>query len=108
MSECVDSHCFFVIEHLGGILEVVLIVMGGVMVVVVETTQYQGRSHFDSFHKQGGWMLALTAAGSGILEEVEVVVCISVVAVVPTLTVVSTIFISVVSCVLISCAIIDV
>ena len=58
------------------------------MVVVVETTRYQGRSpHFDSFHKQGGWMLALTAAGLGILEEVEVVVCISVVAVVPTLTV---------------------
>lgn len=58
------------------------------MVVVVETTRYQGRSpHFNSFHKQGGWMLALTAARSGILEEVEVVVCISVVAVVLTLTV---------------------
>ena len=66
----------------------VLIAMGGVVVVVVETTRQQGRSpHFDSFHKQGGWMLASTAAGLGILEEVEVVVCISVVVVVPISTV---------------------
>lgn len=58
------------------------------MVVVVETTRQQGGSpHFDSFHKQGGWTLASTAAGLGILEEVEVVVCISVVVVVPISTV---------------------
>ena len=43
----------------------------------------QGRSpHFDSFHKQGRWTLASTATRLGILEEVEVVVCISVVVVV--------------------------
>ena len=65
------------------------------VVVVVEKTRHQGRSpHFNSFHKQGGWTLALTAARLGILEKVEMVVCISVVAVVLTSTVESTIFIS--------------
>ena len=57
----------------------IAIAMEGVVVVVVETTRQQGGSpHFYSFHKQGGW----TAAGLGILEEVKVVVCISVVVVV--------------------------
>ena len=52
---------------------------------MVETIRHQGRSpHFDSFHKQGGWTLASTAAGLGIL---EVVVCISVVVVVQISTV---------------------
>ena len=82
MSGCVDSHCFLMVEHLGG--------TGG-------GADNDGRGggdnsiarspYFDSFHKLGGWTLALTAAGLGILEEEEVVVCISVVAFVLTLTV---------------------
>ena len=53
----------------------VLIAMGGVVVVVVVMIQYQGRfPHFYSIHKRGEWST---------LEEVEVVVCVLVVVVVP-------------------------